>query len=59
MKDGHIVLVEYKMGKMAGDPEERHKKAVGELWASRSDGHCRFGWIVDKDWRALAEALDG
>ena len=33
MKDGSTVLVEYKMGKMASDPEEQHKKAVGELWA--------------------------
>ncbi len=46
---GRIVLVEYKMGKMASDPEEQHKKAVGELWAARSDGRCRFAWVVDKN----------
>ena len=59
MKDGRSVLVEYKMGKMASDREEQHKKAVGELWAERSNGSCRFAWVVDKDWHALANALDG
>ncbi len=58
LKDGRTTLVEYKMGKMANDPEELHKKAVGELWESRSEGRCRFGWIVDKDWRRLGEILD-
>ena len=58
MKDG-FVLVEYKMGKMASDPEEQHKKAVGELWAERSNGRCRFAWIVDRDWQRLAATLDG
>ncbi len=53
------ILRANKMGKMASDPEEQHKKVVGELWASRSDGRCRFGWIVDKNWPRLAEALDG
>jgi type III restriction enzyme len=59
MKDGCIVLVEYKMGKMANDPEEQHKKAVGELWAARSNGCCRFAWIVDRNWSTLVESLDG
>ncbi len=59
LKDARVVLIEYKMGKMASDPEEQHKKAVGELWASRSEGHCRFGWIVDKNWARLTEVLNG
>lgn len=53
-----MVLVEYKMGKMASDPEEQHKKAVGELWARRSQGRCRFAWIVDGDWHQLNTELD-
>jgi type III restriction enzyme len=59
MEDGRIVLVEYKMGKMASDPEEQHKKAVGELWAARSNDRCRFAWVVDKDWITLDTVLDG
>ena len=59
LKDGRTALVEYKMKKMASDPEELHKKAVGELWEARSNGQCRFAWVVDKDWATLAERLDG
>lgn len=58
LKDGRIVLVEYKMGKMASDPEEQHKKAVGELWAARSQGRCRFAWILDRDWHKLNAELE-
>lgn len=53
LKDGRIGLVEYKMDKMASDPEEQHKKAVGELWAARSQGRRRFAWVVDKAWHVL------
>ena len=38
-------------------PEELHKKAVGEMWADRSEGKCRFAWIVDKDWNTLNVVL--
>lgn len=55
--DGGLVLVEYKMGKMANAPDELHKKEVGELWASRSGGRARFAWVAGKDWRALDEGL--
>ncbi len=58
MKDESTVLVEYKMGKMASDADELRKKSVGELWAARSNGRCRFAWIVDKDWHSLTAILD-
>jgi type III restriction enzyme len=59
LTDGRIVLVEYKGKDRAHNPEELHKKAVGELWASRSAGRCRFAWVVDKDWHTLTSCLDG
>lgn len=59
LKDGTVVLVEYKMGKMAHLPDGLHKKHVGELWATRSRGRARFGWVANKDWRAVEEALQG
>jgi hypothetical protein len=37
--------------------EEQHKKAVGELWAARSQGRCRFAWLVDKAWHVLNAEL--
>jgi type III restriction enzyme len=57
LKSGQIVIVEYKNSKLAADPEEQHKRAVGELWAERSDGHCRFAYIIDEDWSTLASKL--
>lgn len=57
LNDGTILVVEYKMGKMANDPEELHKKAVGELWEARSSGRCRFAWVVDRDWSELERKL--
>lgn len=57
LRDGRIVLVEYKMGKLANDSEEQHKRAVGQLWAKRSHGRARFGWIVDHDWHTLEMTL--
>lgn len=57
LNDGRILVVEYKMGKMSQDPEELHKKAVGELWAERSSGHCCFAWVVDRNWAELERKL--
>ncbi|QDU55951.1 DEAD/DEAH box helicase [Aeoliella mucimassa] len=57
LKDGRIVIVEYKMGKMSNDPEELHKKSVGVLWAARSEGRCGFAWVVAKNWTSLLDSL--
>jgi type III restriction enzyme len=57
LKDGRILLVEYKGKDRAQNPEELHKKSVGELWAARSDGLCGFAWVVDKTWLALSVAF--
>ena len=40
LNDGRILVVEYKGGHLYTDAEE--KRAVGEVWASRSNGQCRF-----------------
>jgi type III restriction enzyme len=53
LKDGTIVVVEYKNPTLNQAAEEQHKKAVGELWAERSAGQCRFAWVVGEDWAAL------
>ncbi len=55
LKDGRIAIIEYKNPIL--DKVEQHKKSVGELWASRSDGQCVFAWIVDKDWATLEKTL--
>lgn len=57
MNNRQIVLVEYKDKDRAQSPDELHKKAVGELWAQRSEGECRFAWVAAKDWNALHRTL--
>jgi type III restriction enzyme len=57
LENGIMLLVEYKMGKIASDPEELHKRAIGELWEARSGGRARFAWVVDRDWHSLEEKL--
>jgi type III restriction enzyme len=58
LHDGRIVLVEYKGKHLALNPDELHKKEVGNLWAERSEGKCIFAWVVDKDWAGLKAALN-
>lgn len=55
--DGRLGLVEYKGGDRARNPDELHKKAVGELWQGRSGGRCVFVWVADGDWHALDRGL--
>jgi type III restriction enzyme len=55
--DGRTAIIEYKGGHLAHDPDEMHKKDVGELWAARSAGQCVFAWVVDRDWATLEAAL--
>ena len=58
LKSGQTVIVEYKNSTLSADPEEQHKRTVGELWAERSEGQCRFAYVIDRDWATLAEKLD-
>jgi type III restriction enzyme len=58
LRDGRTAIIEYKGPQMAHDPDELHKKDVGELWADRSEGKCVFVWVVDRDWAKLQVALE-
>jgi hypothetical protein len=55
--DGRMAIIEYKGRHLARDPEQLHKKEVGELWAARSGARCVFAWVADRDWAALDAAL--
>jgi len=46
LHDGRILVVEYKGDHIKDSPEEREKKAIGELWAARSNGKCLFYWAT-------------
>jgi type III restriction enzyme len=55
LKDGRILVVEYKGGHMWQDAEE--KRAVGAVWAARSNGHCLFVMPTEEDFATALTAL--
>jgi len=42
LTDGRILVVEYKGEDRWSNDDSREKRAVGELWADRSNGRCLF-----------------
>lgn len=57
MKTGIIAAVEYKGSHIADGRDSEEKKRVGELWARRSGGRCRFAWVEKKNWQAITDAV--
>jgi type III restriction enzyme len=55
---GVTVAVEYKGGHIADTRDSREKKQIGELWARRSEGRCRFAWVENRNWNALRNAVE-
>jgi type III restriction enzyme len=48
LNDGRVLAVEYKGAHLWADAEE--KRAVGAVWASRSDGRCLFVMPTEGDF---------
>lgn len=42
LKDGRILVVEYKGADRVDNPEEKEKQDIGEFWEQRSNGMCLF-----------------
>lgn len=59
LKDGRLLVVEYKGAQIASMPKEIEKGEVGKLWAERSNGRCLFA-MVFKEFGGLgvAQQLD-
>ena len=57
LRDGRILVVEYKGGYIADNADSKEKKAVGELWAAKSGGRCLFVMPVNRDWQAIVACL--
>lgn len=55
LKDGRVMVVEYKGGHLFGDAEE--KRAVGAVWASRSNGKCLFIMPTDMHFEEISNAI--
>ncbi len=42
LHDGRVLAVEYKGNHLVGNDDSGEKRAVGEVWESRSKGRCLF-----------------
>jgi type III restriction enzyme len=51
LKDGRILVVEYKGSHLYTDAEE--KRAIGELWEKRSSGRCLFVMPTNREYGEL------
>lgn len=59
MQNGLLVAIEYKGQHLSAEKHDdsREKKRIGELWARRSDGRCRFAWVEKSNWQAIRDAV--
>ena len=57
LNDGRIAVIEYKGEHLKNNPKELEKKAIGELWASRSEGKFLFIWATKDNVNNLREKL--
>jgi type III restriction enzyme len=49
--------VEYKGAFIADNQDSREKDLIGRLWATRSNGQCRFVMVSNRDWEAIRRAV--
>lgn len=57
MKNGLIIAVEYKGSHLADGRDSNEKKKIGELWARRSNGTCRFVWVEKGQFELIKSAV--
>jgi type III restriction enzyme len=57
LKDGRILVVEYKGEHLWSNDDSREKRELGEIWARLSGGRCLFVMPKGKDWRAITAVL--
>lgn len=59
LKDGRILVIEYKGTPYYTNDDSKEKLMVGELWAERSNGKCIFLMIKDKEFARIDRAISG
>ncbi|MBN1488450.1 MAG: DEAD/DEAH box helicase family protein [Phycisphaerae bacterium] len=59
LRDGRILVVEYKGEDRWSNDDSREKRAVGELWAERSQGMCLFIMPRGRDLGAISQVVVG
>jgi len=59
LKDGRILVLEYKGADRWSNDDSKEKRAVGELWEDRSKGQCLFLMPKGMDWAAIENKVKG
>lgn len=57
LDDGRWLVVEAKGEHLWSNDDSKEKRAVGELWADKSDGRCLFVMPKGSDWNAIHAVL--
>jgi len=57
LKDGRILVVEYKGADRWSDDDSKEKRLIGEVWEKRSSGRCLFIMPKGKDWKAIKQKI--
>ncbi len=57
LADGRVLAVEYKGKHLYDAVDAEEKRAVGQVWASRSGGRCLFGMPTDGDFSVIDKAV--
>lgn len=57
LKDGTIVIVEYKGENLFDIPDSKEKRQIGEFYHGLSNEKCRFIMLKGKDWVGLGNVL--
>jgi type III restriction enzyme len=47
LRDGRILVVEYKGGHLFTDDDSREKRDIGAVWAAASEGKCVFAMVTE------------
>ncbi len=59
LEDSRILVVEYKGADRLTTDDTKEKRALGELWAHRSDGQCLFLLVSEPDFEARLRQVAG
>ncbi len=58
LKDGTIVIIEYKGSDRFNNDDSKEKRQLGEFYAGVSNDSCRFIMLNGKDWQKLNSLLN-
>jgi len=57
LKDGRVLIVEYKGADRWSDDDSKEKRLIGEVWEKRSRGRCLFIMPKGKDFNAIKQKI--